>query len=171
MSDQASIFATLSSANHGAKLNEQFKLTPITLKESKRGIACFKIAVFSAAIFLLCVVAISGMIVAIKLGVFKKANSTPNQKISASKRTTNTTQVNNAALSQSDSHLSRCGVQYVKPDLSQLRIINGHVAVKHSWPWIVSIGFNGPYGKIRHACGGTLINKRVVVTANHCVDP
>ncbi len=49
--------------------------------------------------------------------------------------------------------------------------MRGYDAVPHSWPWVVTIGFNGPRATIGHACGGTLINKRTIVTATHCVDP
>lgn len=63
-----------------------------------------------------------------------------------------------------------CGIQPVKPNLSQLRIIRGNEAIAHSWPWTVSIGFTGPRTTILHACGGSLINKRTIVTATHCVE-
>lgn len=64
-----------------------------------------------------------------------------------------------------------CGIQPVKPNLSQLRIIRGNEAVAHSWPWTVSIGYTGPRTTILHACGGALINKRTIITATHCVEP
>jgi len=62
-----------------------------------------------------------------------------------------------------------CGNPAVKPNLRQVRIIKGHDAVPHSWPWTVSIGYYGPKNIVAHACGGSLINKRTVVTATHCV--
>jgi len=64
---------------------------------------------------------------------------------------------------------NECGNPAVKPNLRQVRIIRGHDAVPHSWPWTVSIGYYGPKSIVAHACGGSLINKRTVVTATHCV--
>jgi secreted trypsin-like serine protease len=49
------------------------------------------------------------------------------------------------------------------------RIMNGRESTPHSWPWAVSIGLDGPREYVPHACGGTLLNKRYVVTAAHCV--
>lgn len=62
-----------------------------------------------------------------------------------------------------------CGIPGVQPRILNTRIMNGKEAVPNSWPWAVSIGLEGPRDKVPHACGGTLINKRIVVTAAHCV--
>lgn len=43
-----------------------------------------------------------------------------------------------------------CGRQAAAPSLS--RIVGGKEAVGYSWPWIVSLQYNG-----NHFCGGTLI--------------
>ena len=48
--------------------------------------------------------------------------------------------------------------------------MNGYEAVKGSWPWAVSIGYFGPTASLKHGCGGTIINKRFILTATHCVD-
>ena len=43
--------------------------------------------------------------------------------------------------------------------------MNGKDAKAHSWPWMVSLRYNG-----RHICGGSLIKVNWVVTAAHCVE-
>ncbi|KAK2854369.1 hypothetical protein Q5P01_007030 [Channa striata] len=57
-----------------------------------------------------------------------------------------------------------CGVPATPPHVTGItRIVNGEEAVPHSWPWQVSLQFNGI-----HFCGGSLINENWVVTAAHC---
>jgi len=46
------------------------------------------------------------------------------------------------------------------------RVVNGHNALPHAWPWQVSLRLNSGY----HFCGGTLIHPLWVVTASHCID-
>jgi hypothetical protein len=75
----------------------------------------------------------------------------------------------NKTLMNNNNLKETCGNPAVKPNLRQVRIIKGHDAVPHSWPWTVSIGYYGPKNIVAHACGGSLINKRTVVTATHCV--
>lgn len=43
------------------------------------------------------------------------------------------------------------------------KVINGEVAVPHSFPWQVTLGDN-----MQSYCGGTIINDQFVVTAAHC---
>lgn len=63
-----------------------------------------------------------------------------------------------------------CGIQVIKPELTDQRIINGFQAVPHSWPWMISLGYVGPFGQLSHVCGGVLISSNYVLTAGHCVD-
>jgi secreted trypsin-like serine protease len=63
-----------------------------------------------------------------------------------------------------------CGLPKIKPSLTNTRIINGYQAVPHSWPWMISLGYNGPSGSYRHVCGGTLIAPNFILTAAHCVE-
>ena len=51
------------------------------------------------------------------------------------------------------------------PTFFNKRIMNGREAMPHSWPWTVSIALEGPRESVPHACGGTLISKRYVLTA------
>lgn len=53
--------------------------------------------------------------------------------------------------------------------VGSLRITNGKPAKRNAWPWQVAIGYNDTEGKIDYLCGGTLVTKRHVVTAAHCV--
>jgi len=55
-----------------------------------------------------------------------------------------------------------CGRQAITP--MRTRIVGGQVAVPHSWPWLVSLQYNG-----NHFCGGTLIDEYHVLTAAHCL--
>ena len=65
----------------------------------------------------------------------------------------------------------KCGVQKVQPVIfgKSSRIINGQQTVPNSWPWIVSIGQSGQNGQYEHACGGTLVDYDLVITAAHCL--
>jgi len=53
--------------------------------------------------------------------------------------------------------------------ISSNRITNGQPARRNAWPWQVAIGYNDTEGKVDYLCGGTLVTKRHVVTAAHCI--
>ena len=50
-------------------------------------------------------------------------------------------------------------------DVGKSRIIGGHEAEPHAYPWQVSFRQLG-----QHICGGTIINEKQVLTAAHCVE-
>ncbi|CAF0919612.1 unnamed protein product [Brachionus calyciflorus] len=55
-----------------------------------------------------------------------------------------------------------CGVPDVK---SQIKIVNGQVALDNAWPWMVAIIY-----KNRFICGGSIIAPDWIITAAHCVE-
>jgi len=50
-------------------------------------------------------------------------------------------------------------------DVGKSKIIGGHEAEPHAYPWQVSFRQLG-----QHICGGSIINERQVICAAHCVD-
>jgi len=58
-----------------------------------------------------------------------------------------------------------CGIPAVEPN-TDMRVVGGTEAEPHSWPWMVSLQYEG-----NHFCGGSLINSQWVVSAAHCAGP
>lgn len=61
---------------------------------------------------------------------------------------------------------SDCGVTNV----FSTRIVNGRNTKKNAWPWIAALGYREPKtGKIFYLCGASLVTKKHLVTAAHCI--
>ena len=63
------------------------------------------------------------------------------------------------------SNLSECGIR--RPFVP-LYIVGGGQVQKGQWPWIVSI-MRKKLVKFEHICGGSIINKRYILTTAHCL--
>ncbi|KAI0218622.1 Cubilin [Lamellibrachia satsuma] len=57
-----------------------------------------------------------------------------------------------------------CGQPSILPEFPL--IVRGTEAKEHSWPWQISLVLQG-FG---HICGGSILNKRWIATAAHCVE-
>ncbi|XP_055614052.1 venom protease-like, partial [Uranotaenia lowii] len=58
-----------------------------------------------------------------------------------------------------------CGVSKVQHN----RVVGGVPAALNGWPWMALIGYKNALGEVSFKCGGSLITKRHVLTAAHCI--
>ena len=49
-------------------------------------------------------------------------------------------------------------------------IVGGKIAKLGEFPYMALFGYDVGSGKIQYACGGSVINKKYVLTAAHCFD-
>ena len=61
---------------------------------------------------------------------------------------------------------TECGV---RPSFRIQRVIGGHAARPHSWPWQADIQYMNSTGYWKHKCGASLVHPQWVVTAAHCL--
>ncbi|XP_027700251.1 transmembrane protease serine 12-like [Vombatus ursinus] len=64
----------------------------------------------------------------------------------------------------------KCGRVPLKNEIQESRIIGGQRAQSGSWPWIVSLQVMIFANQFTHFCGGSLIKKKWVITAAHCLE-
>ncbi|XP_057599009.1 acrosin [Hippopotamus amphibius kiboko] len=62
-----------------------------------------------------------------------------------------------------------CGLRFRQNQRGGMRIVGGQEAALGAWPWMVSLQVFSYHNNRRfHACGGTLLNARWLLSAAHC---
>lgn len=61
--------------------------------------------------------------------------------------------------------LQGCG----STNISHNRVVGGVDAEPGGWPWMALLGYTNAFGEVDFKCGGSLISKRHVLTASHCI--
>ncbi|XP_056614657.1 elastase-1-like [Triplophysa dalaica] len=64
--------------------------------------------------------------------------------------------------------LALAELKYIE-QIPRTRVVGGEMSQPNAWPWQISLKVLSD-GTYNHICGGTLIRKRWVMTAAHCVD-
>ncbi|CRL00605.1 CLUMA_CG013865, isoform A [Clunio marinus] len=58
-----------------------------------------------------------------------------------------------------------CGISKVPHN----RVVGGVPAKKGEWPWMALVGYTSSIGEVSFKCGGSIITKRHILTAAHCI--
>lgn len=58
-----------------------------------------------------------------------------------------------------------CGIS----NATHHRVVGGVDAQVGAWPWMALLGYKDRVGEVGFKCGGSLITKRHVLTAAHCI--
>lgn len=73
--------------------------------------------------------------------------------------------VNEAGVPKLLTQENGCGYSFVKHS----KVVGGVPAEPAAWPWMALIGYTDNLGELSFKCGGSIITKRHVLTAAHCI--
>ena len=118
------------------------------------GLAIFGIVVAVVATLII----VLGVALGVGLGVGLTRNS-------GGSSSSNSGTISFSSVANCNYSTSVCGCAVTKPENLTVKIINGYDATAHSWPWIVTIGYQNSL-----LCGGFLVESyQYVITAGHCL--
>lgn len=63
-------------------------------------------------------------------------------------------------------HSCICGLKHH----TDIKIVGGILSKQHCWPWVAAIVYVSPVRKPKVVCGASVVGKRHLVTAAHCID-